>query len=110
MPLRLVVGGQRFMCGAELTGNSLPTSQKVVTWDGSTWQPLGPGPGGSILESVDVLLNWNGQLIAGGGFRGAGGPDHIAQWDGTAWQPLGAGFPGRVTALATWTGKLVAAS
>jgi hypothetical protein len=110
LPLRLVVGGKNFMAGDRLLGSGLPTSQQVMTWDGNTWEPLGPGPSSSSLDSVDVLLNWNGRLIAGGGFNAPGGLDYIAQWDGTAWRPLDAGFPARVTALATWSGFLVAAS
>ncbi len=110
LPQRLVVGGQGLLGGSQLLGGTLPSIQRVMTWDGSMWQSLGSGPGGTAYASVDALTVWNGELIAGGGFTTAGGPDYIARWDGAAWQPLGSGFPGQVVALTVWNGNLVAAS
>ena len=41
-------------------------------------------------------------VIAGGAFEDAGGPDgdRIARWNGSAWQPFGSGLNGTVRALA----------
>lgn len=101
-PQRLVVGGQELIGGAE------PIRQRVMTWDGSRWQALGPGPG--TAGRVLALTVWNGQLVAGGDFTG-GGVDYIAQWDGSAWQPIGTGgFATAVHDLTVWNGKLVAAT
>lgn len=41
----------------------------------------------------DLVVRPNGNLLAGGGFRKAGGIDanRIAEWDGRRWSPLGTG-------------------
>lgn len=103
--LRLVVGGSL------LKGGSAPVDQMVMTWDGSEWQALGPGPGTNPAGTavVDTLIVWNGLLVAGGNFTG-GGMDHVALWNGAAWQGLGSGFPIGVQHLALWNGLLVAIS
>ncbi|MGE3173780.1 MAG: hypothetical protein AB7O97_14235 [Planctomycetota bacterium] len=101
-PERLVVGGD------ELIGGAAAIQQRVMLWDGSRWQALGPGPG--TAGSVLALTVWNGQLVAGGDFSG-GGFDRIALWDGSAWQPIGVGaFQAPVHDLAVWNGNLVAAA
>jgi len=59
---------------------------------------------------VNAMINYNGNLIAGGGFTDAGGKsnaDYIARWDGTEWQPLGDGLNDSVMALEVWNGNLV---
>jgi hypothetical protein len=108
LPPRLVVGGDSLLGGAQLFGNNLPSQQHVMTWDGSVWVALGDGPGDVSSSSVvTALASWNGVLVAGGSFSGAGGVQNIARWDGVAWQPLGNGFPYTVTALTVWNGNLV---
>lgn len=104
---RLVVGGHYFLAGAHLQSTQLPSAQRVMTWDGSTWEPLDSGPGTGHLSSVQALISWDGELVAGGTFTG--GPSYIARWDGTSWQALGGGFSTDVDALANWNGYLVAA-
>jgi hypothetical protein len=99
LPQRLVIGGDR------LLGGSHPVHQRVMTWDGAQWQHLGTGPG--TAGTVRALTTWNGLLVAGGTFTGAG-TDRIAQWDGSSWQPIGTGFPAPVAALTVWNGLLVA--
>lgn len=99
LPQRLVFGGDSLDVG-------LVRNQRVVTWDGAQWEALGPGPG--TTGSVRTLVVWNGSLIAGGDFTGAG-LTNIARWDGAAWQPLGTGFPNPVDALTVWNGNLAAA-
>ncbi len=102
---RLVVGG------SILRGGSQPIDQLVMTWDGSAWAELGPGPGTNPIGTAGVvaLTVWNGLLVAGGSFTG-GGMDHVALWTGAAWQGLGAGFPITVQQLTVWNGNLVAIS
>jgi hypothetical protein len=53
---------------------------------------------------------YNGELVAGGEFAGAGGnaASNIARWNGTSWQPLGTGINSRVYALTVFNGELFA--
>jgi hypothetical protein len=76
-----------------------------MTWDGSTWDALGNGPG--TAGAVRAITVWNGQLVAGGDFTG-GGTDRVALWNGTSWQPLGTGFPVDVGSLAVFGASLAA--
>lgn len=100
LPTRLVVGG------SALVGGTSPVAQRVMTFDGSRWQPLGPGPG--TTGEVTLLLQWNGSLIAAGTFTG-GGTDRIAAWSGSAWLPLGAGLPSTPVAMCEWNGNVAVA-
>ena len=100
LPLQLVVGGDSLAGG-------LAAQQQVMTFDGTQWQTLGPGPEtGPGFGVVRKLVTWNGQLVAGGSFASLG---NIAVWNGSAWLPLGSGVPFLVTALTVWNGNLVAA-
>lgn len=94
---QLVVGGQ------DLTTGDL-FDHTVMTWDGTTWAPLGaPGP---LTAFVESLVVWNGQLVAGG--WNSGGPHHVMVWNGAAWQPLGGPFTQGISELTVWNGNLVA--
>jgi hypothetical protein len=99
LPQRLVVGG------ANLTAGSVLRPQRVMTWDGTTWDSLGNSPGAS--GTVRALAVWNNQLVAAGDFTG-GGTDRVALWNGSSWQPLGTGFPVDVGSLAVFGADLVA--
>ena len=100
LPPQLVVGGDSLVGGTT-------AHQQVMTFDGSQWQALGPGPEtGAGFGVVRKLITWNGQLVAGGSFASIG---NIAMWNGSAWVPLGPGLPFLVTALTVWNGNLVAA-
>lgn len=99
LPQRLVIGGSSLAAANAL-------GQRVVTWDGTQWEALGPGPGTS--GSVRAMVVWNGVLFAAGDFTG-GGVTRIAQWNGSAWSPLAGGFPTTIYSLAVWNGTLVAA-
>lgn len=59
---------------------------------------------------VHALTVYNGELIAGGQFTGAGGvpANYIAKWNGYSWSPLGSGTNAEVDALCVFNGKLVA--
>lgn len=105
LPQRLVVGGSYLLAGTQVSGSE----RRVMTWDGSTWESLGTGPGNNIAGGVSSLITFNGELIAGGSFTSAGGPNYIARWDGSAWQSLGTGFPTKVGQMALWNGNLVVA-
>jgi hypothetical protein len=56
------------------------------------------------------LVEYNGDLIAGGSFDFAGQCEahNIVRWDGAWWSPLGAGVDGEVLALTVYDGRVVA--
>lgn len=56
------------------------------------------------------LIEFEGELIAGGGFStsGATAVNNVARWNGLEWLPLGTGLDGTVADLDIWEGKLVA--
>ncbi|MCB9466169.1 MAG: hypothetical protein H6682_20915 [Candidatus Eisenbacteria bacterium] len=88
----LVVGGDF------LEANEAPALH-VARWADTKWEPLGDG----LDESVYTLVEWNGQLIAGGLFRSSGDGstelNHVAAWNGSSWQAMGDGFDDPVLAL-----------
>jgi len=79
------------------------------------WDSLGSGTsGGPVTSPVHALTQFNGNIIAGGYFRAAGGvtANHVASWNGSTWRALGSGVDGafwpHVWALTTYNGKLIA--
>lgn len=67
----------------------------VAAWDGSDWEALGAGVGGSQGQVLG-LAAWNGDLYATGFFTTAGGApaNRVAKWNGTTWSALGSGLNG----------------
>jgi hypothetical protein len=55
---------------------------------------MGSGSGMSAGSAVRTLTVYEGELIAGGTFAGAGSVacNHIGRWNGSTWQPLDAGM------------------
>lgn len=100
----LIAGGEFMHAGDAIVNH-------IARWDGSSWQPLGPGLDGNGVYALQV---YEGDLIAGGWFRSSGGVplNHIARWDGTAWHPLDSGVGAYdsdyVQALTVFDGKLIA--
>lgn len=86
-------------------------TRNVAVFDGSAWQPLGAGVGGvDRLGWAEVAMEYQGDLIVGGTFGGAGDDPELsflARWDGEAWQDLGAELNGRVTALGEFRNDLI---
>ncbi len=75
----------------------LPDANLVFGFDTTSgWTDLKEGINNGVAESVDQLISYNGDLIVGGLFIGAGNPpvylDNIARWDGTNWHPLDGGL------------------
>ena len=102
----LVVGGD-----FTIAGNVF--ANYIAPWDGTSWQPLGSGMGGTAYPFVYALTVYNGELIAGGLFTTAGGnpANYVARWNGATWQPLGSGMGGsspQVYALTVYNGELIA--
>jgi hypothetical protein len=83
----LVVGGSYFYFGASLAN--------IAHWNGETWLPFGNGLNNTIL---DLHAAGNGDLIAAGSFKNAGGSsaDYLARWDGNEWHAIGNGVNGPV--------------
>jgi hypothetical protein len=73
-------------------GAGTATANRVATWNGKSWSPLGDGldGGGYCLAS---LSSNNSLYVVGAGFANAGGVSarRVAQWDGNAWSGLGTG-------------------
>lgn len=70
---------------------------RIARWDGEQWRALEvdgvAGVGGLSSPSVQALVEFEGDLIVGGGFTEAGGEtmNHIARWDGESWHPFVSG-------------------
>ncbi len=71
---------------------------RIVKYDGLTWQPVGTGVlvNGGDVGGVEKMTVYNGELILLGGFIQAGSllANKIARWDGSNFNLLGNGFPG----------------
>lgn len=88
---------------------------RVARWDGTGWSPL-TSPDGSVGvdgPSVTELVEYRGNVIAGGFFAQAGGVDvdHLARWDGERWSaltgPSGFGVDSTINALAVYDDELI---
>lgn len=101
----LVAGGLFYTAGNVFTF-------QIARWDGSRWYAMGTGMYGTTPISVNALAVWpNGDLVAGGKFRTAGGviASNIARWNGTGWSSLGTGTNNAIFSLAVLpNGDLVA--
>lgn len=103
---RLIAGGLFRRAGAS-------AAERVASWDGTSWSPLGTG----MDKSISALVVHGDALIAGGAFDVAGGVEAhmVAAWNGIEWSPMDAGIdPGdptntgiRVDALTVFNGQLV---
>ena len=80
--------------------------RNTAEYNGTQWLTLGSDTGGLVTTFVE----YNGRLVAGGGFRSAGGmsADFIAQWNGTAWSSLAAGTWWWVLSMTVYKGNLLA--
>lgn len=66
-------------------------ANNVARWDGSVWHSLGNGIANGVVGGyVYTLLEYSGELWAGGDFLAAGAnasANKLARWDGTSWKP-----------------------
>lgn len=75
------------------------------------WSALGNYSNGfGVNGNVYAVIQYNGLIIAGGGFTLAGNVNvsNIAAWDGTAWSSLGTGISDTVYALEVYNNELYA--
>src|SRR5688572_12890482 len=98
--------GPALYAGGNFTRSGSTTVNRIASWNGSTWSPLGSGMDGEdqcYVEALAVFDDGSGPALhAGGRFSSAGGVParNIARWDGASWTPLGSGTSARVFALA----------
>lgn len=73
----------------------------IGRWDGSSWQPLGPGLNASVSTLVVFDDGSGPALYAGGEFTRSGRREvsYIARWDGTWWRNVGDDLDGPVRQL-----------
>lgn len=110
--VRVESGRETLYVGGEFTRAGEGPASSIAKWNGR-WRPLGSGvTNGDSDGVVRALADWNGVLIAGGRFDGAGGQAalNIAQWSEGQWSPIGAGIGNEVRALAVFEGVLYAAA
>ncbi len=102
IPNSLIVGGSfTFVGNARSVGTAY--------WNPTTgWVPMGR-PSGSG-ENYYSFVNWNNQLIVGGGFNtpnpDGAQPVNVAAWNGSRWTPMSATTTGTVQSLADLGGTL----
>ena len=91
----LYVGGLFLEAGGQPARN-------IARWDGSTWEALGSGTGGTDQSVWSITISDAGAVYVGGAFTEAGGQEiaHLARWTGATWEPLGTGVNGPVYAVA----------
>ncbi len=87
-PLAPVLVASGDFSGANGAGTA--TANRIATWDGANWSPLGTGldaPGYCLTS----LSSNNHLFVAGTSINSAGGNPvkRVAQWDGAAWSDLG---------------------
>lgn len=106
-------GGLLYVGGAFTTAGGA-TANRIVSWNGSTWNSLGSGSANGLNGSVNAILVDGSTVYVGGSFTTAGGntANAIAKWSGGTWSPLGQGLfstsTASVTALAKSGGYLYA--
>lgn len=101
---KICIGGNFTYVNGSIAANNL------ACWNDTVWSNLGGGVDSAIGGStVDAFTTYNGNIVAGGTFRDAGGnpASGIAQWNGTSWSALGSGV-NQVIALTTYNGNLIA--
>jgi hypothetical protein len=94
-----------------LAGNT--NAKGIARWNGAGWEALGDGfsdPWSPFDIFPHAVLEWDGDLLACGNFRKAGGAqvNGIARWDGETWHPMGSGFNADVLDMIEYEGELLA--
>lgn len=100
-------------------GYTSTNTYAAVSFQGDIFVTCGAAPrvrkagvqaGDDLDASVFDLIEYNGELYAGGAFEnsGANPMKGVAKWDGTNWQPVGSGLDGTVLDLEIYNGNLIA--
>lgn len=88
----------QIIAGGSFTSISGVAANRIATWNGTTWAPLGAGiASGGVVRALTVFT---GTLRVGGTFTSAGGlsAGNFATWNGTSWI-TGPSFNGSVDVL-----------
>lgn len=99
--LAVLPNGDLVAAGAFATAGGNAAS-RIARWDGQAWVEMGGGiSGDGTAEVFSLAVLPNGDVVAGGRFRDAGGVlvKNIARWDGSRWWPLGEGLDGDVVTM-----------
>lgn len=90
--------------GGLLTAAGKTFANRIVRWDGTTWNDVGGGTmgGASGANRVLAIAGRGSEVFVGGTFTNVGGINvsNIARWDGQNWWNMGFGFDASVGALA----------
>jgi hypothetical protein len=79
----------------------LTNANHIAKWNGSTWSPLGPGTGDTVLALQVFNGGAGAALYAGGSFTSPA--NHIARWNGSTWSSLGSyGADNTVTCMTVY--------
>ncbi|MBL7940188.1 MAG: T9SS type A sorting domain-containing protein [Flavobacteriales bacterium] len=95
--LCLTVYQNQLYVGGQISITAGNAGQNIMRWDGEQFHPVGQGiqwwaGNTTSIATVFNMVEHNGKLFVGGGFRAAGGVEAmgLATWDGTEW----CGVPG----------------
>ena len=106
--LAIAGNGDLYVGGDFVNAGGVSTVNRIARWDGTSWNALGAGVGGSVTSTEGPIVRalaiaGNGDLYVGGDFVDAGGVSNvnrIARWNGASWSALTVGVGARVRALA----------
>lgn len=103
--LSLTVYNSELIAGGSFTTAGGVSANRIASWNGSAWQPLGTGTGGDVC----ALTIYDSDLVIGGSFVSAGGSyvNYLARWNGSSWSSIGGGMGSDVYALAVHNGDLI---
>jgi hypothetical protein len=85
---------------------TLNHNNNIAEWSGSAWVGCDSG----LISPVNSMVEYNGELYAGGAFTSAGSlyVNYIAKWNGTNWSACGSGMDNGVNVLCIYNGELYA--
>ncbi len=94
--LALDANGGLIAAGRFNTAGTVPNTENIARWNGSTWSALGTGVKPGRVEAISLLPN--GDLVVGGSFSlglvGGSFAYSVARWNGASWAAMGAGISG----------------
>jgi len=106
-----VYNGELYACGNFDQADGNP-ALAIARWNGSAWSDVGGGfQQGTISYAVRSLIEFNGELVAGGYVDSVAGMPirKVAKWNGTTWSAMGMDCPiSTVSCFAIHNGELYA--
>ncbi len=87
--------------GVFTTAGGVPSVNRIASWDGFSWSPLGSGLNSTVYALAVHDDGSGSRLYVGGPFTSVGGApaNRIAMWDGSSWSALGSGLNSTVYSL-----------